>query len=67
MTGKRKRDSAEFKAKMALEAIWGELTVSQLVAKPGVRHLTVITRLHRDAERYEPAPARTARAMGRRG
>ena len=36
MTGKRKRYSAEFKAKVALEAIRGELTVSQLVAKHGV-------------------------------
>jgi len=35
MTGKRKRYSAEFKAKVALEAIRGELTVSQLVAKHG--------------------------------
>lgn len=33
MTGKRTRYSAEFKAKVALEAIRGELTVSQLVAK----------------------------------
>jgi transposase len=41
MTGKRKRYSAEFKAKVALEAIRGELTVSQLVAKHGV-HQTVI-------------------------
>jgi hypothetical protein len=31
MTGKRKRYAAEFKAKVALEAIRGELTVSQLV------------------------------------
>ena len=41
MTGKRKRYSAEFKAKVALEAIRGDLTVSQLVAKHGV-HQTVI-------------------------
>lgn len=41
MTGKRKRYSAEFKAKVALEAIRGELTVAQLVAKHGV-HQTVI-------------------------
>ncbi|PGH59070.1 IS3 family transposase [Azospirillum palustre] len=41
MTGKRKRYSAEFKAKVALEAIRGELTVSQLVAKHGV-HQTLI-------------------------
>jgi len=30
MMGKRKRYSAEFKAKIALEALRGELTVSQL-------------------------------------
>ena len=36
MTGKRKRYSAEFKAKVALEAIRGELTVAELVAKHGV-------------------------------
>lgn len=41
MTGKRKRYSAEFKAKVALEAIRGELTVSQLVAKHGV-HQTLV-------------------------
>lgn len=41
MTGKRKRYSADFKAKVALEAIRGELTISQLVAKHGV-HQTVI-------------------------
>ena len=41
MTGKRKRYSAEFQAKVALEAIRGELTVAQLVAKHGV-HQTVI-------------------------
>lgn len=41
MTGKRKRYSADFKVKVALEAIRGELTISQLVAKHGV-HQTVI-------------------------
>lgn len=35
MTGKRKRYSAEFKAKVAPEAIRGEATVSQLTA-PGL-------------------------------
>ena len=35
MTGKRKRYSAEFKAKVALEAIRGELTAAQLAAKHG--------------------------------
>jgi len=35
MMGKRKRYSAEFKAKVALDAIRGELTVSQPVAKHG--------------------------------
>jgi len=41
MTGKRKRYSAEFKAKVAMEALWGELTVSQLATKHGV-HQTMI-------------------------
>ena len=39
MTGKRY--SAEFKAKVALEAIRGELTVAQLVTKHGI-HQTLI-------------------------
>jgi transposase len=38
---KRKNHSAEFKAKVALEAIRGELTMAQLVAKHGV-HQTLI-------------------------
>ena len=37
----RKRYSAEFKAKVALEAIRGELTISQLGSKHGV-HQTMI-------------------------
>lgn len=41
MTGKRKQYSAEFKAKVALEAIRGELTVAQLGTKHGV-HQTLI-------------------------
>jgi len=41
MSGQRKRYSAEFKAKVALEAIRGELTVTQLVSKHGV-HQTLI-------------------------
>ena len=41
MGEKRKRYSAAFKAKVALEAIRGELTVAQLVAKHGV-HQTLI-------------------------
>ncbi len=41
MTGKRKRHSAEFKAKVALEALRGELTVSQLATKHGV-HQTMV-------------------------
>lgn len=42
MMGKRKRYSAEFKAKVALDAIRGEQTIAQLAAKHGVhqrRHL----------------------------
>ncbi|MFG1250191.1 IS3 family transposase [Xanthobacter flavus] len=41
MTGKRKRYSAEFKAKVALEALRGEQTVAQLAAKHGL-HQTMI-------------------------
>ena len=41
MTGKRKRYSAEFKAKVAMEALRGELTTSQLATKHGV-HQTLI-------------------------
>jgi transposase len=36
MAGQRKRYSADFKAKVALEAIRGELTITQLFAKHGV-------------------------------
>lgn len=41
MAGQRKRYSADFKAKVALEGIRGELTIAQLVAKHGV-HPTLI-------------------------
>ena len=41
MAGSRKHYTAEFKAKVALEALRGELTVSQLVSKHGV-HQTLI-------------------------
>ena len=41
MTGKRKRYSAEFKAKVALDAIRGEQTIAQLAGKHGV-HQTMI-------------------------
>jgi transposase len=48
MTGKRKRYTAEFKAKIALEALRGELTVSQLAAQHGV-HQTMISGWKRQA------------------
>ena len=41
MTGKRKRYTADFKAKVALEALKGALTLSQLATKHGV-HQTMI-------------------------
>ena len=41
MSGERKRYLAEFKVKVALEAIRGELTVAQLVPKHGA-HQTLI-------------------------
>ena len=48
MSMKRQRHSAEFKAKIALEALRGELTVSQLVARYGV-HQTLISAWKRQA------------------
>ena len=48
MTGKRKRYSAEFKAKVSLEALRGELTTAQLAAKHGV-HQTMISEWKRQA------------------
>lgn len=48
MTGKRKRYSAEFKAKVALEALRGELTAAQLASKHGV-HQTMISEWKRQA------------------
>jgi transposase len=40
MTGKRKRYSADFKAKVALEALRGELTTAQLATKHGIQART---------------------------
>ena len=48
MTGKRKRYGADFKAKVALEALRGELTASQLATKHSV-HQTVISDWKRQA------------------
>jgi len=48
VAGKRKNYGAEFKAKVALEAIRGELTVAELVAKHGV-HQTLINSRKRQA------------------
>ncbi len=48
MAGKRKNYGADFKAKVALEAIRGELTVAELVAKHGV-HQTLINTWKRQA------------------
>ena len=41
MTGKRTRYSVDFKAKVALEALRGELTTAQLAAKHGI-HQTMV-------------------------
>jgi transposase len=41
MTGKRKRYSADFKAKVALEALRCELTTAQLATKHGI-HQTMV-------------------------
>jgi transposase len=48
MTGKRKRYAAEFQAKIALEALRGELTTAQLATKHGL-HQTMISEWKRQA------------------
>ena len=48
MTGKRTRYSAEFKAKVALEALRGELTTAQMAAKHGI-HQTMVGEWKRQA------------------
>ena len=48
MTGKRKRYGAEFKSRVALEALRGELTAAQLAAKHGV-HQTMVGEWKRQA------------------
>lgn len=53
MAGKRKNYSADFKAKVALEAIRGEATIAELVAKHGV-HQTVIHSWKRQALLWLP-------------
>ena len=48
MTGERKRYVAEFEAKVALEALRGELTTSQLASKHAV-HQTMVSAWKRQA------------------
>ena len=48
MTGIRKRYGADFKAKVALEALRGELTTSHLATKHGV-HQTMVSDWKRQA------------------
>jgi transposase len=48
MTGKRKRYWAEFKAKVALETLRGELTTAQLATKHDV-HQTMVSEWKRQA------------------
>jgi hypothetical protein len=64
MTGKRKRYAAEFKAKVAMEALRGELTASQLATKHGV-HQTMIGDWKRQAMKgARPSRLRVAPALG---
>ena len=48
MTGKRKRYAADFKAKVALETLRGELTTAQLATKHSV-HQTMVGEWKRQA------------------
>jgi transposase len=42
MAGKRKRNSADFKAKVALEALRGEQTTAKLASKHGIHQTNVL-------------------------
>src|SRR5215211_3694064 len=68
MTGKRTRYSADFKAKVALEALRGELMAAQLAAKHGI-HQTMVgngsARPWRDWPRCSPAKPRRRRRRRR--
>ena len=48
MTGKRRRYGADFKAKVALEALGGEVTTAQLATKHGI-HPTMVSEWKRQA------------------
>ena len=48
MTGERTRYSAEFKARVALDALRGELTTAQLATKHGI-HQTMVGEWKRQA------------------
>jgi transposase len=48
MTGKRRRYGSDFKAKVALEALRGELTTAQLATKHGI-HPTMVSDWKRQA------------------
>ena len=54
MTGKRKRYSAEFKARVALDALRGELTTAQLATKHGI-HQTMVGEWKKQAMEGMPA------------
>jgi transposase len=69
MAGKRTRYSAEFKSKVALEALRGELTAAQLAAKHGI-HQTMVGEWKRQATEglaavflAKSAAAETAKAV----
>ena len=48
MVGKRKRYSADFKARVALEALRGEVTTAQLATKHGI-HQTMVSEWKKQA------------------
>jgi transposase len=54
MTGKRRRYGADFKAKVALEALRGELTTAQLATKHGI-HPTMVSEWKRQATEGLPS------------
>jgi transposase len=64
MKTRRKRYSAEFKAKVALEAIRGDLTLAELGAKHGIPH-TMIAAWKRQAVEGMSATFSTAGEMAK--
>ena len=67
MPGKRTRYAAEFKARVALEALRGEVTTAQLAAKHGIHQPRVGEPRRFHQSRFRPSGVRAAPARRRGG